>query len=66
MQTKFYASCADSCVRLCFPQVVGWIGDYLEYIKIHGLKSSLCFWYESPADKLGEYVTYERRDSVEY
>ena len=65
--TKFYATCADGCVRLCIPRVAGWIGDYPEHIKIQGLKSGLCLWCESPANGLGAHGTdYEPRNSIEY
>ena len=64
---KFYAYCADGYVRLCFPHVAGWIGDYPEHIKIQGLKSGLCFWCETPANELHNYAyKFQDRNSIEY
>ena len=65
--TKFYATCADCCVRLYIPRMAGWISDYLEHIKIQRLKSGLCLWSESLANGLGAHGTdYELHNSVEY
>jgi hypothetical protein len=54
---NFNAYCADGKVHLCFPKIVGWIGDYPEHIKIQGLKNGQCFWCEIKPSEFGNDAT---------
>jgi len=53
--------CPDGNFRRCKPVLAAWIADCPAYSILHHLEKQVCFWYECPNNKLGDYVPLDEQ-----
>ena len=59
---------ADGRVRNCIPILAAWIGNHMENVALHGVKSNACPRCEISPDMLGSHMQngYPTRDYARY